>query len=108
MLLWEPGCSHLGKEKDLGKQQGKGAGEELSLQFALFALSDAALPDQQSHPHVRDTPVWVTPHRHTATATNRAEFLSRVQDIPSILLLLQMTPNTVWPHWSHGLLLTTS
>lgn len=45
MLLWEPGCSHLGKEKDSGKQQGRGAGEELSLQFALFALSEAALAD---------------------------------------------------------------
>lgn len=45
VLLWEPGCSHLGKEKDSGKQQGRGAGEELSLQFALFALSEAALAD---------------------------------------------------------------
>lgn len=36
-------CSQLGREKDSGKQQGKRAGEELRLQFALFALSGAAL-----------------------------------------------------------------
>lgn len=62
-------------------QVGQGRDE---LAVSLFALSDAALAG-----------VMVTarpPQRHTATAKNRAGFLSRVQNTPSIPLVLQQLP----------------
>lgn len=105
--LGAPDCAAPGarllppwKGKGFRETTGEGGWRRAELQFDLFALWQTRWW-QQGCPRLDDAP-----KTHTATATNRAEFLSRVPLHPSHAT--DDSPNILWPHWSHGLLLTTN